>query len=198
MVLGTRLRMAALNRCNQHKDQCDKVKTIRDALKAVHCKPVGTPAHDMFHINCAFNHCPSCPELKQPTQEKNCEDPIAFQTHELVDYCTEHSTSPTGLQVCPVCAQRREGEKKGTVKSRRQLIHKRLPFSEIYINHYMKNLMNFKRHSFLFSILSKSRDRKFFWRKSCTCLFKYLYRFFRRTEEEVKYLSIEPVIHGIM
>ena len=112
MVLGTRSRMAALKRYNQHKDQCDQVKTIRDALKAVHCKPVGTATHDMFHINCAFNHCPRCPNLKQPTQEKNCADPIAFQTYELVDYCTEHSTLPTGLQVCPVCAHRRPGEKK--------------------------------------------------------------------------------------
>ena len=85
--------------------------------------------------------------------EKSSEEYISFQTFEVVNYCTEYLSLPTGSSISSNCNAREDGE---TVKSKRQLVHKSLPFQQFFKQYYLKNLLKYKRHSFRYIILSKN------------------------------------------
>ena len=61
--------------------------------------------------------------FKQLSLEKSSDEFISFQTFEIVNYCPEHLSLPTGATIGYICSAREDGEKKGTVKSKHQLVH---------------------------------------------------------------------------
>ena len=153
--LGSRSRRIALDKYNKYKEESNTTYTVSEALKEVHCKAVPVASD---HINCAFNRCQRCPKFKQPSLEKSCEDFISIQNFEVVNYCTEHLVGlPTGgATICFIYNAWDDGEKKGTVKLKRQLVHKSLPFQQFFKKYYTKNVLKFKRQKFLYIILSKN------------------------------------------
>ena len=111
-------RRITLDKYNKNKEETNSSNTVSDALKEVHCKAVPVGSEDLYHISCAFDRCDIFPKFTSflPTLEKFCEDYISFQTFNIVNYCSEHLSLPTGATICSICNTRDDGKMGGTVK----------------------------------------------------------------------------------
>ena len=98
-----------------------------------------------------------------PTAESNCTDRISFQSYEYVLSCSEHGKLNEGATDCHLCLKLRDGEKKGKIRKKRSLVHLERPFNVFMKDYCIKSLYKFKRHRFLYIILSQTvigKDRE--------------------------------------
>ena len=63
-----------------------------------------------------------------------------------------HLSLPTGATIWD------DGEKKGTEKSKRQLVHKSSPFQKFFKQYYQKSLLEFKRHGLFYMMIILSKN----------------------------------------
>ena len=119
---------------------------------------------DLHHVKCAHhNSCLKCPSFKMPTAEEKCTDSISFQSCQCVHSCSEHGKLDEGATECQLCSKLRDGEKRGKIRKRRNLVHLERPFKVSMKDCHSKSLLKFKRHRFLCIILSSNvigKDRK--------------------------------------
>ena len=81
---------------------------------------------------------------------------ISFHTYETICICSEHLALSPGATTCPYCDLITVGMTVGRISQKRQLVHKKLPFEIFFRDYYLKRLLKFKKHRFLFTILSNN------------------------------------------
>ena len=158
--------MEAMEMC---KNQSDFKETITEAVAGVACKPGASITgnlllKDLCHIKCACHKsCSWCPSFTTPTVEEKCTDSISFQSHQCVHSCSEHGKLDEGSTECQLCSKLRDGEKKGKIWKRRNLVHLVRPFQVLMKDCHSKSLLKCKKHQFLCIILSSNvigKDRE--------------------------------------
>ena len=90
------------------------------------------------------------------TAEKNSTDSISFQSCQHVHSCSEHGKLDEGSTEFQLCSKLRDGEKRGKIPKRRNLVHLVRPFQVFMKDHCSKSLLKFKKHGFLHIILSQN------------------------------------------
>ena len=166
---GVRSRVPLMEAMEECKNQSNFKETIKEAVERVICKPGPSITSnwmlkDLCHIKCAHHgRCSRCPSFAMPTAENNSTESISFQSYECVHSCSEHGKLNEGARDCPLCSNLREGEKKGKIQKKRNLVHLERPFTVFMKDHHLKSLYKFKRHRFLCIILSQNvigKDRE--------------------------------------
>ena len=142
--------------------------TVKEAVERVICKPGASITSnpmlkDLCNIKCAHQRCSKCPLFEMPTAEKNCTDAISFQSCQHVHSCSEHGKLDEGSAECQLCSTKRDGEKRGKIQKRRNLVHLEKTFQVFVKDCCSKSLLKFKKHGFLHIILSQNvvgKDRE--------------------------------------
>ena len=146
-----------------YEEHCNLKETVADALNSVHCQVIedNSNSRGLNHIDCAMGWCKSCPKRKRLKTEVALENAknlpwIRFHTYETVLMCTEHGALNDNLTECSVCSNLEDGEVCGKITRARKIVRKHLPFSVFYKDYYLKTLLLFKKHRFLYILLSRN------------------------------------------
>ena len=83
-----------------YKNESKFLQKPKDVVKIIQCQPIGKPLDpglsNLFHLNCAYQHCKKCPKYKPSEIESimNASDeapPISFHTYKHIFSCSEHN-----------------------------------------------------------------------------------------------------------
>ena len=81
---------------------------------------------------------------------------ISFHTYQLIYQCSEHGVLPGDQKICLFCEEQYPTQKRAKVSTRNKIVSKSIVFPEFFELYYLKHLKLYKKHRFLFIILSKN------------------------------------------